>query len=163
MDLATTMIATAALMGSALIGGVFFAFSSFVMKALARVPAPQGIAAMQSINVVVINRSFLGTFMGTAALSFGLVVTTLVFGNGASTAWFVAGAFAYILGTFLVTLWANVPLNNRLAAASPTHAESHPFWRHYVTRWTLWNHVRTLAAITAALLFAIGLAQPAIH
>lgn len=41
--------------GSALMAGVFFAFSTFVMKALRRLPSPQGIAAMQSINVAVIN------------------------------------------------------------------------------------------------------------
>jgi uncharacterized membrane protein len=53
--------------GSGLIAGVFFAFSSFVMKALDRIPAAQGIAAMQSINVVVLNPLFLGVFLGAAA------------------------------------------------------------------------------------------------
>jgi len=33
------------------IGGVFFAFSTFVMRALAAVPPAQRIAAMQRINV----------------------------------------------------------------------------------------------------------------
>jgi len=37
-------------LGCGLIAGVFFAFSAFVMKALARLPPAQGIAAMQSIN-----------------------------------------------------------------------------------------------------------------
>ena len=67
-----------ALLGSALIGGVFFAFSSFVMKALARAPSSEGIAAMQSINVVVINPSFLSVFLGTALLSLGVVVLALL-------------------------------------------------------------------------------------
>ena len=53
-------LAFAAARGSGVVGGVFFAFSSFVMAALARRPAHEGIAAMQSINVVVLNRSFLG-------------------------------------------------------------------------------------------------------
>ncbi len=61
MSAVTAYVAAAALLGSAVIGGVFFAFSSFVMKALARVPASAGIGAMQSINVVVLNASFLGT------------------------------------------------------------------------------------------------------
>jgi len=42
-------------LGSGLIAGAFFAFSTFVMGALGRLPAAHGIAAMQSINVVVIN------------------------------------------------------------------------------------------------------------
>ena len=69
MNLVTIIAIVIALLGSALLGGIFFAFSSFVMKALARVPSAEGIAAMQSINVVVLNPSFLGAFMGTAAIS----------------------------------------------------------------------------------------------
>ena len=69
MNFVTTASAVLALLGSALIAGVFFAFSSFIMKALARVPSHEGIAAMKSINVVVLNRSFLGVFIGTTAIS----------------------------------------------------------------------------------------------
>ena len=64
MSLLMTTLVIAALMGCSVIGGVFFAFSSFIMKSLARLPSSEGIAAMQSINVVVLNRSFLGLFMG---------------------------------------------------------------------------------------------------
>ena len=42
-----------AALGCGLIAGAFFAFSTFVMKVLARLPTSHGIAAMQSINVVV--------------------------------------------------------------------------------------------------------------
>src|SRR4029453_8846365 len=51
-------------LGSGLVAGIFFAFSNFVMKALARVPAAQGIAAMKSINVVVLNKWFFAVFLG---------------------------------------------------------------------------------------------------
>ena len=68
MDQFIAVVGTMALLGSALVGGIFFAFSSFIMKALADVPSAEGIGAMQSINVVVINRSFLGAFSGTAVL-----------------------------------------------------------------------------------------------
>ncbi len=57
MDQLSTIIAIAALLGSALVAGVFFALSSFVMKALARLPAPEGSAAMQSIKVVPLSRA----------------------------------------------------------------------------------------------------------
>jgi uncharacterized membrane protein len=53
-------------LGSGLIAGFFFAFSILVMRALGTRPAPHGIAAMQSINVVVINPWFLIAFFGTA-------------------------------------------------------------------------------------------------
>jgi uncharacterized membrane protein len=52
-------------LGCGLIAGVFFAFSVFVMSALARLQPAQGIVAMQSINIRVLNPLFLGVFMGT--------------------------------------------------------------------------------------------------
>ena len=152
-----TILVIATLLGSALIGGVFFAFSSFIMKSLARLPAAEGIAAMQSINVVVLNRSFLGVFMGTAALSLLIVVLSLLQWGGAPAAWFLAGGALYVVGTFLVTGMGNVPLNDRLAAASAQDASSAALWEHYLDRWTSLNTVRTVAAVAAALCLTLGL------
>jgi uncharacterized membrane protein len=45
------VLTVVAALGCGLNAGVFFAFSSFVMAALRRLPPAQGIAAMQSINV----------------------------------------------------------------------------------------------------------------
>jgi len=153
------IIGTTALLGSALIGGVFFAFSSFVMKALARIPSSEGIAAMQSINVVVINPSFLGAFMGTAVLSLVVFGLALARWGHPSAMFFLGGAVFYIVGTFLVTLFGNVPLNDQLAAVSATDPATLDLWDHYLDRWTVWNHVRTVAALVAALLFTLGLMQ----
>jgi uncharacterized membrane protein len=161
MNQLVSVAGIAALLGSALVGGIFFAFSSFVMKSLARVPPAEGIAAMQSINVVVINPSFLGAFIGTAVLS-------LVLGSLALTGWshlsanlFLGGAIFYIVGTFLVTMLGNVPLNDNLAAISATNVGAAELWEHYLNRWTMWNHVRTASAMLAALLFTLGLLQRA--
>jgi len=123
-----------ALLGSALIGGVFFAFSSFVMKALARVPSSEGIAAMQSINVVVINPSFLAAFIGTAVLSLGVIGVALLRWSHPSAIFFLGGAVCYIVGTFLVTMFGNVPLNNRLATASATDPATRDMWDDYLDR-----------------------------
>src|SRR5262245_4297739 len=65
-------------LGCGLVAGIFFAFSNFVMKALARVPPAQGVATMQSINVVVLNRWFFVVFLGTAFCCFALAVISLV-------------------------------------------------------------------------------------
>ncbi|HVF15423.1 MAG TPA: hypothetical protein VNA21_00875 [Steroidobacteraceae bacterium] len=56
----------AATLGAGTIAGVFFASSTFIMRALKRLPAAQGIAAMQHINVTVLNPWFLSVFVGTA-------------------------------------------------------------------------------------------------
>ncbi len=69
MNSLVLMVAAIALLGSALVGGGFFVFSGLVMKAHARMRSSGGMATMQSINVTVINLSFLGAFIGTALLS----------------------------------------------------------------------------------------------
>lgn len=140
-------------MGCGVIGGVFFAFSTFVMKALARLPAAQGIAAMQSINVVVLNPLFLAPFLGTAFVCVIVVILTL---GATAPVGSRAGGVLYVIGTFLVTMAGNVPLNNRLARVDANSPEGASFWRHYVARWTVWNHVRTLAALLACIAFILA-------
>ncbi len=159
MDQLIPVVGTTALLGSALVGGIFFAFSSFVMKALARVPTAEGIGAMQSINVVVLNPSFLGAFMGTAVVSLGAAGLALAGWGDPSAPFFLGGALFYLVGTFLVTMLGNVPLNNQLAAVSATDPAARDVWERYLGRWTRWNHVRTAAAMVAALLYSLGLMQ----
>ncbi len=76
-----------------------------------------------------------------------------------SAIFFLGGAILYFVGTFLVTVAGNVPLNDQLAAVSATDSAAATLWVHYLDRWTMWNHVRTAAALLAALLFIMGLMQ----
>ena len=157
MDQLIPVVGTTALLGSALVGGIFFAFSSFIMKALARVPTAEGIVAMQSINVVVLNASFLGAFIGTVVLSLGAGGLALAGWGRPSASFFLGGVIFYLVGTFGVTAFGNIPLNNQLAAVAATDPGSRDVWEHYLVRWTRWNHVRTAAAMAAALLYSLGL------
>ncbi len=153
------VVGTMALLGSALVGGIFFGFSSFIMKALAAVPSAEGIGAMQSINVVVINPSFMGAFFGTAILSLVAIWLALAGWGHPSASFFLGGALFYLVGTILVTMLGNVPLNDQVAAVSVTDPGALEVWQHYLGRWTMWNHVRTAAAMVAALLYTLGLMQ----
>jgi uncharacterized membrane protein len=118
----------------ALIGGIFFAFSSFIMKALARLPSVEGMAAVQSINLVVLNPSFLGAFMGTAAISLLVAVLAVIGWKTPAALWLVAGALLYLVGTFLLTGLGNVPLNNQLAAVQVDDPTAIKVWEHYLDR-----------------------------
>jgi uncharacterized membrane protein len=62
--LALTFLAA---LGGGLMTGLFFVFSAFMMTALARLPAGQGMAAMQSINVAILNPAFGATFFAPSA------------------------------------------------------------------------------------------------
>jgi uncharacterized membrane protein len=157
IELVRTVATIVAALGSALIGGVFFAFSSFVMPALARLPAAQGIAAMQSINVTVINRWFLSAFLGTGALCGALAATALAAWSEAGARLRFGGGAMYCVGTILVTIVCNIPRNDALAAVRPDSAEGVAFWSRFVTEWTTWNHVRAAAALLGAALLVLAL------
>jgi uncharacterized membrane protein len=151
------ILALLSALGCGLIGGVFFAFSTFVMKALANLPPGQGIAAMKSINVTVLNALFLGVFLGTALGCVILTVSSLLTWQKPGAAFLLAGSALYLLGTVLVTIVCNVPRNEALAVLDPASAESARLWTQYVASWTAWNHVRTVAALAASAAFIMAL------
>ena len=160
LDPLLTPLAFVAALGSGLIAGTFFAFSTFVMRALNRLPPAAGLSAMQSINVVVLNPVFLGVFVGTAALSMAAAVLAVVRWDRPGSAWLLAGGLLYLVGTFGVTMVANVPLNDALAAvAAESDPEAGKKWEDYQSRWTAWNHVRTVAALAAMGAFIVALQQ----
>jgi uncharacterized membrane protein len=152
LDLATLLSA----LGCGLIAGVFFGFSTFVMKALGKLPPPQGIAAMQSINVVVINPWFMTAFLGTGLVCVVVLIASLLRWQDPVTPYLLAGSVLYLVGTVLVTVLFNVPRNNALAAVAPNTPEAAALWASYVSSWTAWNHVRTAAALAASALFTIA-------
>ncbi len=153
---ALTLVAA---LGCGLIGGVFFAFSAFVMKALARLPAGEGMAAMQSINVVVLNPWFLGAFLGTGAVCAVTLVFSLLRWQGPGAAYLLAGSVLYLAGSLLVTIACNVPRNEALAKVSRDDPDAARRWSSYVAEWTTWNHVRTIASLAAAAAFVVALAH----
>lgn len=146
-----------AALGAALVAGIFFAFSVFIMTALGRLPAEGGISAMQSINVVVLNPVFFAVFFGTAAIALVLAIIALIAWSEPGAPYLLAGSLLYLVGTILVTMVFNVPLNNRLASVAPGSAEGAAVWTRYLSAWTAWNHVRTLASLAAAAAFIIAL------
>jgi uncharacterized membrane protein len=146
-----------AALGCGLMAGLFFAFSVSVMKALARLPSAEGIAAMQSINVAIINPVFLAVFLGTAVACLLVMIAALLRWHNPGAVYLLIGGALYLVGTFLVTLVFNVPKNNALASVAPADPESASLWTDYLSKWTAWNHVRAAAALAAAASLTIAL------
>ena len=146
-----------AAIGAAVSAGIFFAFSTFVIKALAQQPTVQGIATMQSINITVINPWFMTVFFGPAIACICLTISLLFQWDRAVAGYWLVGSLLYLIGTIGVTIAGNIPLNDALAVVSPDSAEGTMLWAKYLTDWTWWNHIRTAAAFLAAILFAISL------
>lgn len=148
-------LALAASLGAGLMAGLFFAFSTFVMQALSRLPPEQGMVAMQKINAAVTTPLFGLTFFGTAAICLVIVVATLTRTTSTTMGLFLAGSLLYLLGVIVVTIAFNVPLNNALASTAA--ADAAQGWPRYVAAWLRWNHVRTITAVLSLACFAWGL------
>lgn len=152
---AGTAVTMAAAVGTGTVGGVFFAFSGFVMPALNRLSAPQASAAMQSINVMAVRPPLMIALFGAAALAVAAPVLAWRHG-GQSTGLLIAAGALYLIGTVGVTIVGNVPLNDALArtAAATTNAAS---WASWSSAWTGRNHLRTVAALAATATYALAL------
>ena len=155
MERALLVVTFAAAIGTAIVGGMFYAFSSFVMRALGRIAPEQGVAAMNSINVAVITPSFMAVFAGTALLCLGLAATSVLSWQQPGSGLALAASLLYLVGNFGLTMRLNQPMNLRLAALHPAAALA--YWPQYLQAWTMWNHVRTAAAVLAATLFIAAL------
>jgi uncharacterized membrane protein len=145
-----------AALGCGLMAGVFFTFSTFVMKALAQQPSAQGIATMQSINITVINPWFMTAFLGTSVACMILFVSLLLNWKQPNAVYLLVGSLLYLVGTFGVTIAFNVPLNDALAVVKPNSSEGATLWTRYLTDWTAWNHVRTIAALLTATMLTLS-------
>ena len=155
------LVTLVAALGCGLVAGAFFAFSTFIMAALERLPAPQGIAAMKSINITVINVWFMGALFGTAALCLVAAVMAVRQWGEPDSGFLLAGALNYLIVTILVTVAFNVPLNDGLADMDPDSAAGATLWSTYLTDWTRWNHVRTVGALAAMASFIVALVRQA--
>jgi uncharacterized membrane protein len=144
---ARTVVLAVTALGAALVAGVFAVFSFLVMPALAALPGPAGVAAMQSVNRTAVRPVFMTLLFGTALLC-------LVVGGwelaGARRPAVLAGVVLYLVGVVGVTAAVNVPLNDALAVADVP-------WADYLRRWTAWNTVRAVASLASGALLVVVL------
>ena len=144
--------------GCGLLAGLYFGFSTFIMTALGRIGQVPGIMAMNAINTVIVQSLFMPLFFGTTLASLLLAIAALFRWGEPGASAMLAGGVIYVLGMFVCTVIFNVPLNSALAAADPASTEAASLWARYLTDWTLWNHVRTMASTLACALFIWSIA-----
>lgn len=158
MSLLVLTLAHVAVLAYALVGGVFLAFSDFIMRALSRTSGQGGAEAMQVINREVFRWVFMTLFLGLAAVSLALVAHAALRLDGAAATLVAAAGLTYLIGCFAVTVVFNVPMNEALAGMDLSQASTQKYWTGtYLPRWTFWNTVRTIACALAAALLLVGL------
>ena len=150
-------VTVAAALGCGLMAGLFFMASVAIMPGLDRLPPAQSIAAMQSINVVILNPLFGLAFGGTAALCVALAIAAGVQLDEPDAPYVLAGSLLYLAGCILLTVGYHVPRNEALAGLDPADPDARSAWDRYHREWTPWNHVRTVTCLAAAALLTVAL------
>lgn len=143
--------------GCGVMAGVYFTFSTFVMRALAVIDPASGIKAMQSINIVIQTSLFLPLFFGTSLAALTAAAVSFLADEVPGDHWMTLAGVTYFVGMFICTVALNVPLNNRLDAVDPKSKEGEAVWDMYVEKWTLRNHVRTVASTLSVVFFVLAL------
>ena len=147
-----TILLWAAALSSGLIAGVYFAFSTFIMPAFAKIETTQSIAAMNSINKIILHSLFMPLFFGSSIISVVLIIFSFIhWGEDGSALTFITGII-YFIGMFLCTVVFNVPLNNALARTALNENNTQQIWSHYLKGWTKWNHLRTVSSLITCVL-----------
>ena len=127
------------------------------MKGLARLPAAQGIAAMQSINITAVTPLFMAALFGVAAICLLLTVSALTNWQKPSAFYLLAGGLLYLIGNIAVTAICNVPRNKALANIDPQAPQSAMLWITFYNGWIAWNHVRTATALAASAAYLVAI------
>lgn len=152
-------LAHIAVLAYAMVGGVFLAFSDFIMRALSVTSGQGGAEAMQAINRAVFRWVFMTLFLGLAPVSLLIAVYgAVVVEHGPGTVTMLAG-LTYLVGCFGVTVAFNVPMNETLAGMDASEEATLHYWtRTYLPRWRFWNTVRAVACVLSAALLLFALA-----
>jgi uncharacterized membrane protein len=142
-----------------IMAGLYFAFSTFVMQAMASIDRAAAVAAMNATNRVIVRSLFMPLFLGSSLSSLVLAVIALLRWEAPGSAAMLASGLIYFIGMFVVTMRFNVPLNNALMTSDPKTQAGAAVWDDYVVRWTQWNHVRTVTCTAALILFIVAICR----
>ena len=136
LDTLRAPVLLAATVAAGLQAGTYYTWACGVMPGLAKVDDHSFVSSMNHVNVAIVNPVFMLTFLGTPALAAAAVATS----SPSARAWGIA-ALVLALGTVVVTVAGNVPLNDALAAGG-SRAD-------FETAWVRWNVVRTITSAGA--------------
>lgn len=135
--------------------GVFFGFTIGIAGALRRLKDAEYIRFMKSINRSIENPVFGLTLITPVIL---LPILTLMARDDVDSSRFVlllSASILYIVGTILLSLVGNVPLNAKLARFNPASASTKQIanMRKAIEMpWAAYNVIRTIAAIASTIL-----------
>jgi uncharacterized membrane protein len=148
----TNIILALTTLTTALIAGLFYAYSCSVNAGLGQLSDANYILAMQSINRAIQNPLFFISFMGTLVLL--PISTYLHYGQPSLHRFYLllAATIIYAVGVIGVTALGNIPLNNMLDKFSVQSGDNEAIINARVSFEKAWNgfhSIRTIAVVIA--------------
>lgn len=144
----TTVVLIITAVLTALIAGLFYAYSCSVVLGLGKLNDSEYLKAMQNINREILNPVFFMSFMGTAVLL--PVSTFLMRGQQPAFIFLLLATLAYLIGVFGVTIVVNVPMNDTLDKfdiSNSTMEAIKKMRENFENRWNFLNNIRTVFSV----------------
>jgi uncharacterized membrane protein len=142
-------------------GGIIFIFSNTIMPSLGKLDADVGIEAMNTINTLIVNPSFIFFFFGgliSAIPARNMWVNKEGKYSDVSRYYALASTLVFFFGEFMVTVTQNVPRNNALLVVDPESEEGADYWQNeFIPQWVAWNTARGTFAIISSVIGALCL------
>lgn len=132
---------------TALMAGLFFSYSISVTLGLGKLNDKEFLNAMQNINQEIQNIPFFICFFGTLIM---LPITSFLHYKKQSFLLLFIATLFYSIGVFAVTVFVNVPLNNKLELfelANATNPSAMQMRNIFEDRWNFWNNIRSLSSL----------------
>ena len=145
--------------------GFFYAWAVSVIPGTLKIADSTYLETMQSINRAILNPAFYLIF-------FGPIIFLIVSGiyeypvNKTSFVLLLISFIAYLIGTFGVTAFGNVPLNDQLdilKLAELNIDQLTEFREYYEERWNRLHLIRTIFSVLSFLFSVLGLIATSNH
>lgn len=153
MEAMPSLFLILAVITTGIYAGFLLTFLVAIMPGIALLPDERFADAMRRFNEKVPGPLFLVLFVGVVALPAAVVVTA--FGSGAGTGGTeracAVGALACALGSHLVTIAGNIPLNKALAQ-SEGDGDDGAARAAFETRWNRLHRIRSALSLAAFVL-----------
>ena len=143
----------------ALSAGLFYAWSISAIPGFRKVPDRSFLVAMQSINRAILNPWFFVIFFGPVFLL--ILSSYLQFKVRVDMIFWLllAATIIYILGNICVTMFGNVPLNERLDKAnlgSMNESGLKSVREAFEDKWNTLNHIRAFFSVVSFIILLLA-------
>lgn len=143
------LLQVACMVSMGIMTGIYVNFSNAMMPTFKEIE--NGAEIMVTVNDFIVNPPFKILFFLSAISS-----AYLAFFASDIDPVFRIGCSLFFVGTFMVTVLRNVPLNNALRQSVVTQKCVAEVWQGYLRQWVRWNHLRSLSGLAALTLTVLS-------